>query len=178
MSLDKIYQEISKNMDDEYYIALAENDVMIVPVIIDILISNRKASHIAQRLLEKISAKNPLIVYPYAEYIMQGIEKSSSFTKWNNWKIITNLLDCDYLNLWSKIKLNYLDALRSDQIAEFSIACDCVLKVITAKPDDREEIMEILNNVASRKFRIAGTVSEQCNLVAREKVSELLENIK
>ncbi len=178
MRIDRIYFEFSQNMEDEYYIKLAETEVMVVPVLVDMLISSKKSSGYAQKLLEKISVENPLLVYPYTEYIMQGITNKSNFTKWNNWKIITNLLSCDYLNLWSKIKPDYINALNSDQITEFSITCDCVPKVISAKPEDREEILAILKSVESREFKIAGTVTEQCGLVAREKVNELFENMK
>ena len=37
MSIEKVYYELSKGLDDEYYVELASKNVMLVPVLIDLL---------------------------------------------------------------------------------------------------------------------------------------------
>ena len=74
MGLERIYFELKKREDDEYYIELAQKDVLFVPVITDIMLNNSNSISVwAQMLLEKISEKNPLIVYPYIGYISEII---------------------------------------------------------------------------------------------------------
>ena len=175
MRLENIYFELSKDMDDEYYIELAEKNILIVPVIVDIMLSEN--SHWAQSLLEKISEKNPWLIYPYFEYITDKINECETFLVWNIWKLVSNILVCDCRNLWNKVKNDYIKALSSVQIAEFSIACDCAEKIIKAKPDDVEEILAVLVDATKREFTIDGVVSVPCSNVAREKVTLLLENL-
>lgn len=175
MRLENIYFELSKDMDDEYYIELAEKDILVVPVLIDIMLSDN--SQWAQSLLEKISENNPRLVYPYFEYITDKINDCETFLMWNIWKLISNILVCDYNNCWNKVKDDYIKALNSTQISEFSIACDCAKKIIKAKPDDLEEILKVLVDATKREFLIDGVISVTCSKVAREKVTLLLENL-
>ena len=56
MGLERIYFELKKREDDEYYIELAQKDVLFVPVITDIMLNNSNSMSIwAQMILEKIS---------------------------------------------------------------------------------------------------------------------------
>lgn len=175
MGLERIYFELKKREDDEYYIELAKNDVLFIPVITDIMLNATNSMNIwAQMLLERISEENPLIVYPYIGYIAQIIDKDTIFDSWNVWKIISNLLVCDYQNYWEKLKNKYYTSLKSERIAEFSIACDCACKIISAKPDEEKPITEILKDVDNRSFYINGNLSQKSNEVAKNKAQEVL----
>lgn len=175
MGLERIYFELKKREDDEYYIELAKNDVLFIPVITDIMLNATNSMNIwAQMLLERISEENPLIVYPYIGYISQIIDKDTIFDSWNVWKIISNLLVCDYQNYWEKLRNKYYTSLKSERIAEFSIVCDCACKIILAKPDEEKPITEILKDVDNRSFYINGNLSPKSNEVAKNKAHEVL----
>ena len=91
MGLERIYFELKKREDDEYYIELAQKDVLFIPVITDIMLNNSNSISVwAQMILEKISEKNPLIVYPYIGYISEIIDRKTIFNSWSVWKIITD----------------------------------------------------------------------------------------
>ena len=81
MSLQNIYFELSKEMDDEYYTELARTEVLLIPVIIDKIYENPVNSFYAEGLLEKISKVLPKLVYPYFSYIAEilnlALEKST-----------------------------------------------------------------------------------------------------
>ena len=177
MILEKIYFELSKNMDDEYYVELAEKEFLVIPVMIDIMFSENDHSHWAELLLEKISAKNPCSVYPFFEYITEKVKEGETFLRWNIWRIVANLFPCDSRYLWSNVKGDYIKALSSTQIAEFSIAYDCAEKIIKAEPEDMEEILAVLVDATRRDFKIDDVVSPQCGEVAKEKVKLLLETL-
>lgn len=175
MGLERIYFELKKREDDEYYIELAKSDVLFIPVITDIMLNATNSMNIwAQMLLERISEENPLIVYPYIGYISQIIDKDTIFDSWNVWKIISNLLVCDYQNYWEKLRNKYYSSLKSERIAEFSIACECACKIITAKPDEEKPITEILKDMDNRSFYINGNLSPKSNEVAKNKAHEVL----
>jgi len=175
MGLERIYFELKKREDDEYYIELAKSDVLFIPVITDIMLNATNSMNIwAQMLLERISEENPLIVYPYISYISQIIDKDTIFDSWNVWKIISNLLVCDYQNYWEKLRNKYYSSLKSERIAEFSIACECACKIITAKPDEEKPITEILKDMDNRSFYINGNLSPKSNEVAKNKAHEVL----
>lgn len=178
MSVKQIYNELALNQDDEYYIELARNNVMTIPVLIDIMLeeSFMNASR-AQKLLEKISENNPESVYPFFDYIAKGLENANSFLAWNVWKIIANLVYVDAKEKWSKVSEQFYIALNSELITEFSIACDCAQKIIAAKPNESEVILEILKNAGKRPFKISGELSESSQAVAAEKVQEFFENV-
>ena len=179
MNLEKLYTEVSAKKEDSYYVELSKKEVLAVPLLIDIMLDDSTSnSRWAEKLLEKISAECPRIVYPYFQYILQMFEKSDSFSVWNVWKIISNLLVCDSENYWKDVHEKYLDALKSDQITEFSIACDCAYKVASSKPDETSCIVKILNDVGQRKFFIAGEVSKASTAVAIEKAEMFFKRIK
>lgn len=178
MGIEKIYLELSKREEDEYYIKLAENEVLFVPVVVDILLEkNNRLSGWAESLLEKISEKHPMIVYPYISYISRALDNSDDFGKWNVWKIISNIIACDYCDYWQNLKERYFCSLKSSQISEFSISCECALKIISAKPDDRAAIIDILSKVSEREFILAGKPSSECLSVAKQRADEVLERI-
>lgn len=175
MGLERIYFELKKREDDEYYIELAKSDVLFIPVITDIMLNATNSMNIwAQMLLERISEENPLIVYPYISYISQIIDKDTIFDSWNVWKIISNLLVCDYQNYWEKLRNKYYTSLKSERIAEFSIACECACKIISAMPDEEKPITEILKDMDNRSFYINGNLSPKSNEVAKNKAHEVL----
>lgn len=43
MSIERIYFELEKHNSDEYYIELAQNDVLFIPVVIDIMIDDKNS---------------------------------------------------------------------------------------------------------------------------------------
>lgn len=175
MNFEKIYAEFSKGMNDEYYVDLAFKEVLVVPLLVDIMLSDDSSnSRWSENLLEKISAECPRIVYPYFDFISHALTKNNSLTSWNVWKIITNILVCDAENLWDKVKDKYFDALKSDSIAEFSIACDCAVKIAQAKPEAEAEIEKIMKNIDSRQFLVADEISETSLNVAKEKAELFL----
>ncbi|WP_294908859.1 hypothetical protein [uncultured Ruminococcus sp.] len=175
MGLERIYFELKKREDDEYYIELAQKDVLFIPVITDIMLNNSNSIGVwAQMLLEKISEINPLIVYPYIGYISEIIDRKTIFNSWSVWKIITNLLVCDYQNYWDNLKSKYYDSLKSERIAEFSIACECACKIISAKPEEEKLITEILKNMDNRNFYINENLSPKSSEVAKNKAQEVL----
>ena len=175
MGLERIYFELKKREDDEYYIELAQKDVLFIPVITDIMLNNSNSISVwAQMILEKISEKNPLIVYPYIGYISEIIDRKTIFNSWSVWKIITNLLVCDYQNYWDNLKSKYYASLQSERIAEFSIACECACKIISAKPDEEKPIINILKDMDNRNFYINENLSQKSSEVAKNKAQEVL----
>ena len=55
MGLERIYFELKKREDDEYYVELAQKDVLLIPVLTDIMLNNSNSMSIwAQMILEKI----------------------------------------------------------------------------------------------------------------------------
>lgn len=176
MGLERIYFELRKREDDEYYIDLAQKDVLFIPVITDIMLRESNSMNLwAQMILEKISEENPLIVYPYIGYISQVFDKESIFNSWNVWKIISNILVYDYQNYWEKLKNKYYDSLKSERIAEFSIACECARKIISAKPNEQKPITDILKDIENRKFYINEDFSIKSGEIAKKKAQELLD---
>ena len=175
MSIENIYYELSFNHDDDYYIALAEKEVLFVPVLVGFMVDNLSNRKWAQETLEKISKANPDLVYPYFNSIMALIEKNQKFLSWSLWKIISNIVARDYLNRWESVEPLYIEALLSDELIEFSIACECAENIIKSKPESSEKIFEILKSVPLRNFMVNGELSPAGNLIAKEKVERLIE---
>ena len=177
MSLQNIYFELSKEMDDEYYTELARTEVLLIPVIIDKIYENPVNSFYAEGLLEKISKVLPKLVYPYFSYIAEILNLADSVNTWNVWRIIANLISCDIDNVWDSVREKYFSALKSNSVVEFSIACDCAEKVVASKPNDKDAIIDILNNIGSHKYLVAGEESVGSLEVAKQKANELLEKL-
>lgn len=81
MNLIQIYGELSKNEDNEYYVELSKDEVLVIPVIIEIAqdgsYSERKKS---ASILEKISKSQPYQLAVFAQYIIKAISDNSDFS--------------------------------------------------------------------------------------------------
>lgn len=177
MSIERIYFELEKHNSDEYYIELAQNDVLFIPVVIDIMIDDKNSVNLwAESIIEKLSEVNPLVVYPYIGYISKLIGLNDSVNSLSAWRIICNLLVCDYNNFWQNLRDKYYKALNSSCISEFSIACACARKIADAKPDEQKHIEEILRSIDNRSFYLGESVCEQAKKIAKEKAGEVLDS--
>lgn len=178
MNLQRIFREFSENKEEGYYVELAKSEVLVVPVLVELLNEGSYSERMrAEALLEKISEKYPKTVYPFFNYIVQALDKSEDLICWSVWKIIVNIIEIDSENLWDVVEDKFVKALSSDKIAEFSIVCDCVLRIINAIPGKKEKITGILKCVKDRQFMVLGEISQSCNAVAVEKVKLLFDEL-
>lgn len=175
MNLMQIYCELSKNNTDEYYVELSKNEVLLMPVIIEIAIdgnySERKKS---ANILEKISKTQPYQMAVFADYIIKAISIHSDFSSWYLWKCIENIFDLLDVNL---VEDEFIKALNSNVLGEYSIACDCVANYILSYPNSKNKIIDILQDVQNRDFIVEGKVSEICGEIACQKALLTLEGV-
>lgn len=179
MKLQKTYMEIFKNENDDYYIELAQKEVLVIPLLVEMMldIQNPK-SRWAANLIEKISEKTPVIVYPYFDYITTIFENSKSITAWSTWKIIANILTVDLFGYWDKVKEKYLFSLSSDMITEFLIVLSVAEKIITAKPQDKDLIISAVENSRKTSFTICGEISIHSRTIADEAIATFYEKLE
>lgn len=171
MVLQYIYNEFLQNYEDEYYVELAQNEILAIPLLIDIMLEESfDGAKRAQKIVEKISQSNPKIVYPFFDYIARCLMHKTKFIAWNTWKIIVNLLIVDADDKWNSVRKQYYDALCTDVITEFSIVCECAEKVIVSKPYEASGILEIFKNIENRTFTVLGEVSNASKDIAKEKI--------
>lgn len=175
MNLMQIYHELSKNKADEYYIELAEKEVLMIPVLIEIVQSgNYSERKKAACILEKISKNQPYYTAVLVNYIINAISTNNDFSSWCLWKSIENIFDLIDVNV---VEDRFIKALNSDILGEYSIACECVEKYVLNFPESRNKIIDILKNVKKRDFVIDGKVSEICGEIAAQKAELLLNKL-
>ncbi|MCQ2514190.1 MAG: hypothetical protein MJ089_03750 [Ruminococcus sp.] len=99
--------------------------------------------------------------------------------EWCIWKIIANIskFEGENNNIWDKICEKYISALSSNNICEFSIACDCSRLIVQSCPQSSEAIFEALKNVNERKFVMGNNISVECHNIAIEKATQALSNL-
>ena len=145
---------MSKHYDADYYTRLAKSNAMLVPVLIDIISDNYFESdkRQAEMILENISKTDSELVYPYFDYLCGMFDREENPIFWSMLKIISNLLSCDYLDKWNSKKEIYFNALNSNAISKFSIACSCAVNVAKHKADDTERIKKTLIKIKEKSF--------------------------
>lgn len=168
MSILEIYSLIAENKEDSFYVELSAEEIMLVPVFIEILSDgsfNQRAK--SASVLEKISKEHPSRLTPFVPYIIKALDKHKDFPAWCIWKILANLVDKVEHN--SELNERFITTLYSDNISEFSIVCDCA--VIFAKTDDEleKQISFVLSKTEGRDFALAGTPNEACRKIALSK---------
>lgn len=175
MNLMQIYCELSENKSDKYYIELSNNEVLFLPALIEIAqdgtYAERKRS---ADILMKISENQPYQFAVFAQYIIKAIAKHNDFSSWCLWKSIEKVFDL--LDV-SVVEDEFLKALNSNILGEYSIACDCVENFISNYPNSRNKIDEILQNVKYRDFIVEGEVSEICGKIAAEKTLSTIDKL-
>lgn len=175
MNLMQIYCELSKNKADDYYVELSKNEVLLLPVLIGITVdgtySERKRS---ANILQKISKSQPYQMAVFADYIIKSISIHSDFSSWYLWKCIENIFDLLDVNL---VEDEFIKALNSNILGEYSIACDCVANYILSYPNSKNKIIDILESVQNRDFIVEGKVSEICGEIACQKALSVLDEI-
>ncbi len=177
MNIMQIFQEISDNRNDNYYIELAQNEVLLIPALIEITSDGSYSERMkGYKLINKISQKYPEKIIPFTGYIIRIFDKHSDLPSWCIWKVLSNIAhvinDEEYLLIDRFIK-----ALDSDNISEFSIACDCAARFAEVFPESRKRIEASLKTVESREFILSGEASESCHNIALEKVKSFYDSI-
>ena len=178
MNLQKTYMELLKSENDDYYIELAQKEILVTPILIEMMLDrNNSKSRWAGNLIEKISEKAPMIVYPYFEYISTVFD-NEGITAWNCWKIIANLLPVDLFEKWEKLKEKYLLSFSSDMITEYLIVLSVADKIIAAKPKDKSIIISAIENSRKINFSICGEVSTNSRTIADEYIQMFYEKLE
>ncbi len=178
MNLQKTYMELFKNENDDYYIELAQKEILVTPILIEMMLDrNNSKARWAQNLIEKISEKAPMIVYPYFEYICTVFD-NNGVAAWNCWKIIANLLPVDLFGHWEKVKEKYLLSFSSDMITEYLIVLSVADKIIAAKPKDKNIIISAIESSRKINFTICGEVSLNSRTIADEYIQIFYEKLE
>lgn len=175
MNLMQIYAELSKNETDEYYVNLSESEVLLMPVLIEIATdgtySERKKS---ANILEKISKTQQYQLTVFAQYIIKAISIHNDFSSWYLWKVIENIFDLLDVDV---VETEFIKALNSNILGEYSIACDCAGKYIQSFPNSKNRIIDILKSVQNRDFIVGENVSKICGEIACQKALSALDEI-
>lgn len=175
MNLMQIYLEFSQNKADEYYIELAEKEVLMIPTLIEIAqdgdYSQRKK---AAYILEKASEKHPFYTSVLVKFIVKAISTNNDFSSWCLWKSVENIFDLIDVNV---VEDEFIKALNSNILGEYSIVCESVEKYVLNFPESKNKIINILQNVKNRDFIVNGAVSEICGKIAAEKAALLLNKL-
>lgn len=176
MNLMQIYCELSENKSDDFYIELSKNEVLFLPALIEIAqdgsYTERKRS---ADILMKISENQPYQFAIFAQYIVKAIAKHNDFSSWCLWKSIDKIFDLLDVSL---VEDEFIKALNSNILGEYSIACDCVENYVSSYPKSRNKIADILQNVKYREFVVDGEVSEICGKIAYEKAISIINMLK
>lgn len=166
----QIYEVFYENYTDEYYVNLSNDEILTIPVLIEIMGNGSYNQRIkACGIIEKIIKNNPERLYPFAEYLFKAVKKYDDFPQWCILKVISNIIDgtTDYAECLLEL---LVEALTSDNIGKFSIACDCVLILSENYPSVKELFTAATADVAERNFKIGKEVSESCRNVALQKI--------
>lgn len=99
--------------------------------------------------------------------------------EWCIWKIIANIskFEGENNNIWDKICEKYISALSSNNICEFSIACDCSQGLLCKAVRKAQRQFLRLKNVNERKFVMGNNISVECHNIAIEKATQALSNL-
>ena len=178
MKIEQIFREFERGLENEYYVELAKEEVMTVPTLVEIFLDDDYANSLwAQQVLESISKENPMILYPFFEYIVKGLDNKNSFLAWNTWKILAKLLSVDSDNKFELVKERFYNALLSHNLPEFSIACDCAVFVFYSKPNEQKKLLKILKKFSEHKFYLGDAELKKSSELAEEKAQIFLERI-
>lgn len=180
MNLKQIFQALSENRDDTYYVRLSSSEVLIVPVLIELAADGGYNQRMrAFTLLDKISRLSPEKVSPFAEYVLNVLDLHNDFPAWCIWNVIANIAACSE-KFEKPIAERLIRSLSSDNISEFSVACECAPRIVAAFPEIRASIEEVLGTVEERDFIFSREVSDSCREVASDKAKDyfrIVENI-
>ncbi len=177
MNLIQIYDELLQNHNDEYYLSLAKNEILLIPVLIEITQSGSYSERMKSNgILEKISTDYAEGIAPFAKYIIKAIDSHNDLAGWCLWRLITKVLEVNP-TIWPLAESSFLSAMSTDDIGLFSIVCDCAPKIVQLCPKSRSSIENCLNDSAKREFKLNGLVSEICGKIASEKAKAALDII-
>lgn len=179
MSIENILFELGCNHNDKHYIDLAKKEILLVPVIIDLLSESKEGSR--KRLfvlLEKIALDNPTSVYPFFNYIFNLTQSKEPALRGYAWHILAGLSRCDFQNKWEQIFDKFEKLLETSSIADFSVACGCAAEIAQNKTVFRDRIINSLSNVENRSFYLGDSANEACKLIAVQKATDVLQSLE
>ncbi|NTU89681.1 MAG: hypothetical protein HGA54_07230, partial [Actinobacteria bacterium] len=130
-----------------------------------------------EKIIRRLSEKNPELLYPYFERIARLMDSENSFIKWGFIQIMPNMLKVDSENKWEAIEERYLPFLDATSVVTFGSAVAGIRSIIDSHPESEHAIIPKLLEIDKHTFLHKGEVSPECTNVAKGQLIDSFDSL-
>ena len=141
------------------------------PALIPILIAGLDASQArtkygCEKVLRKISEKNPALLYPHFDVFADLLEASNSFLKWGAIMTIANLAGVDSQRKIDELFSRYCAPIKGPAMITAANVIGSLPRIASVRPELAERIAVEILRVETASYELRGCASPECRNVA------------
>jgi hypothetical protein len=165
---NNILDQISKKGAD--LSALADQLIMdgsSIPILINILkVEKSSRKYAYEKVLRFVSAKQPILIYPYFDFFCGFLDHENNFLKWGAIMTVANLTAADTQNKFKAVFEKYFAPISGPTMITAANIIGSSVVIARAKPALTREIIRELLRVEKANYLIKGNPSPECRNVA------------
>ncbi len=167
MSQSELEQERGEKDADISHIAerVIDDPTLLNDVLSGLSAKKPRIKYGCEKVLRRISEKNPVMLYPWFEYLAGLLESENNFLRWGAINTLANLAVVDSENKFEDIFEKYFAPIRGLQLIAAANAIGGAAKLGKAKPHLIDRISKELLKVEKAKYQTA-----ECRNIALGKV--------
>lgn len=141
-------------------------DTSWIPVLFDIIKSDSGSRKFAcDKIIRKISEKDPKCIYPYFDEVADLISSSNSFIKWGAIVTLSNLVSVDSEEKFPPVYERYFDLIQSDAMITAANVVGNAWKIVDKYPQYETDITKRLLQVTEHVYLNKGELSPECQRI-------------
>lgn len=150
----------------DWLLTEAGNDPKLVNTLFEIVRSEHSAlRYSCTKTLRILSEQQPYKIYPYFSDVVNWLQNSNSFVKWDGILILANLAAADTRHRFASIYEAYFGLIRDSKMVTAANVVGNAWKIVQAVPEWESNITQRLLEVPQIVYLHRGELSAECNRV-------------
>lgn len=172
-NLSLLQQIARKNSDKDKIAEKVIEDTNYLPELISGLqASEARIKYGSNKVLIKISEKNPTVLYPKLDFFVHQLDSENNFLKWGAIEIIANLCKVDSAHHFENIFAKYISPIHGHNMITATNTIKAANKIAGIKHDLAEKIAEEILSVENAVYE-----TTECNNIVIGQAIATLNNL-
>lgn len=168
MKQESILEALGKKLDADDYITMVTKSEDGIPLLLGLIESDKSSiKFLCEKIIRRLSEKQPEILYPHFERMSKLINSQNSFIKYGFILTLPNMIKVGHDRKWNTFIEQYISLLDTDNIVVFGNAVTSMWKVLDKCPEYESIIVPKLLDVDGHLFLHKNDVSPECVNVAK-----------
>ncbi len=161
--MDELKQSLKKMPAVIKYVEEISDHLDQIPVLFAIIHEDHGAvKYNCERIIQKLSERQPLLIYPYFDAIAELLDSHNNFIKWGAIVTLSNLAAVDDLRKFDAIYNRFFGLINDQSMITAGNVIGNAWKIVLKDPAHEKDITERLLRVSENTYINKGKPSPEC----------------